>query len=242
MKCAASAETARSACWKVSRFGARPVTRSLLTGSISAVSSGCRARTRRNSPSRCGDGLFWMTASLCLRFRSLPPRLREVSHHGGGYRPFYPIPARNPLLCDVKYGNCIETRYQGAVERPHRRNEVRALPGRQQGGNHRVHCLALGAHIVPRPRTVGRGTSPVEPLLIARRQRLVPAVRDHVEIIVEPALVKLDRIDRLHRRLDAGAFQIAGIGQRDAFLIARRDQDFEGKRGFGQTLPQYGVV
>src|ERR1700754_2665231 len=168
MKCAASAEIARSACSKVSRFGASPVTRSLLTGSISAVSSGCRARTRRNSPSSVGDGLFWITASLWLRVRSLPPRLREISHHGGGHRSFYPIPARNPLLSDIKQRNYVETRHQGAIKRPHRRDEVRALTGRQQGRDHRIDRRAFDAHVVARPGAVGRCASPVEPLLVAR--------------------------------------------------------------------------
>src|SRR6202012_3788284 len=64
MKCADSAEIARSASAKVRRFGGWPVTRGLLSGSSSASALGCRARIRRNSPSSVGDVLVWITGSL----------------------------------------------------------------------------------------------------------------------------------------------------------------------------------
>src|ERR1700733_12569708 len=118
MKCADSAEMARSACAKVRRLGAWPVTRGLLRGSISASASGWRPSTRRNSPSSVGDGVFWITGkeSFGLRCRSLPPGLREIPRQRDGRRPFYPIPACDPLLSDVKNGDDIEARDQGPVE------------------------------------------------------------------------------------------------------------------------------
>src|ERR1700761_9769129 len=61
MKCADRAEIARSACANVRRLANCPVTRGLLTGSISASASGWRASTRRNNPSSVGDAVVWIT-------------------------------------------------------------------------------------------------------------------------------------------------------------------------------------
>src|SRR5712671_5095023 len=154
MKWAASAEMARSACAKVRRFGGWPVMRCLLSGSSSASASGCRARIRRNSPSSVGEGLVWITASLWLWTRLLPPGFREIPRQGGGYRPFYPIPACDPLLADVKKRNRIETRHQGAVKRPHRRDESGMLARPQQCRDQDVDGGILCAHVVSRALNV----------------------------------------------------------------------------------------
>src|ERR1700722_20575818 len=90
--------------------------RVLLEGSNSASRSGCRARIRRNNPSSVGEGLVWVTASCRLQVRLLPPRFREIPAQRGGLRPFYPIPARDPLFPDVKQRNTVETGHQGTVE------------------------------------------------------------------------------------------------------------------------------
>src|SRR5665213_3756096 len=167
MKCAASAEIARSASANVRRLGGWPVTRGLLSGSSSASAFGWRARTRRNSPSSVGDALVWITASFGLRVRSVPPGLREISRQRSGCRPFYPIPARDPLFLKVKQWNCIETRHQGPVERPHRRDERRMLARGQHGFDHGVDGGILGAHVVPRALGVGGPAAPIKPLLVA---------------------------------------------------------------------------
>src|SRR6202043_4104136 len=121
MKCADSAEIARSASAKVRRFGGWPVTRCLLDGSSSASASGFRARIRRNNPSSVGETL--VTGSLRLRLRLLPPGFREIPGQGGSCRTFYPIPARDPLLSDVKQRDSVEARHQDPVKRAHRRDE-----------------------------------------------------------------------------------------------------------------------
>src|SRR5580698_7885973 len=188
MKCADSAEMARSACANVRRLANCPVTRGLLTGSISARASGCRANTRRNNPSSVGDGVFWITGkgSSGGRCRSLPPGFREIARQRCCRWPFYPIPARDPLLPDVKNGNHVKAGDQRAVERPHRRDEIRPLPRREQRLDHGVDRGIPGAHVIARTLAVGGATAPIDPLLVARRQRLIQAERDHVEIESQP--------------------------------------------------------
>src|SRR5580692_1410473 len=102
MKCAASAEIARSASANVSRLGGCAVTCCLFKGSSSANPAGCRAKIRRNNPSSVGDVLVWITASFRLWVGSVPPGLREIPGQGGGHGLFYPIPACDPLLLHVK--------------------------------------------------------------------------------------------------------------------------------------------
>src|ERR1700688_4438011 len=112
MKCAASAEIARSAPAKVSRLGGCAVTRALLRGSSSASASGFRARIRRNNTSSVGDTLFWITGSLRLPLRPLPPGFREVAGQSGSLGPFYPIPPRDPLFLNAKQRDSVETGHQ----------------------------------------------------------------------------------------------------------------------------------
>src|SRR3982074_2443937 len=154
MKCADNAVIARSACAKVRRVGGCPVMRCLFRGSTSASASGCRARIRRNSPSSVGVALVWITGSLRLRVRQGPPGFGKIPRQGGGTWPFYPIPARYPLLLNVKQRNCVETRHQGAVERAHRRDEGGMLACLQHGRDQGVDRGVLGAHIVPRAQEI----------------------------------------------------------------------------------------
>src|SRR6478736_893340 len=213
----------RSACAKVRRFGGWPVMRCLFGGSTSASASGCRARLRLNSVSSVGEAVGWVTAllRLCqglgrfagsLRFRLLPPGFRQVARQRGGGRMFYPIPPRNPLLLHVKDGDSVEARNQGAVERPHRRDEGRPLARLQQHRNQGVDGRLLRPHVVPRTGSVGGLAAKVEGLLVAGGQRLIPAVLQHVELVAEPALVELHGVDRANAGLDAGALEVALIG------------------------------
>src|SRR6202051_207495 len=172
MKCAASAEIARSAPAKVSRLGGCAVTRALLRGSSSASASGFRARTRRNNPSSVGEALFWITGSLRLSLRPLPPGFREIARQGGGLRPFYPIPPRDPLLLHAKHRDNVKARHQHPVQRRHRRDESGMLTRLQQGRDHGVDGGIPGAHVVSCTLDARRLAAPVEILLVARRQRL----------------------------------------------------------------------
>src|SRR6478672_2276496 len=165
--------------------------RDLLRGSSRAGACGCRVSVRWNSVSSVGDTAGWFTASLRwtgLRLTLRPPGLRQVAGQRRGRWSFYPIPARDPLLGYVKQGDCVEARDQGAVECPHRRHKIRMITGLQKGLDHRVDGGIPGAHVVAGARIVGRSTSPIEILLVAGRQRLVPAVLDHVELVGQPAL------------------------------------------------------
>src|SRR5258707_14796538 len=173
MKRADCAEMARSASAKVRRFGGSPVTRCLLAGSSSASASGFRARIRRNSPSSVGEAL--VTESLGLRLRLLPPGLREIPGQGGSCWPFYPIPAPDPFLSDVKQRDSVEARHQDPVKRARRRNERRMLARLQHGRDQGVDGGIFCAHVVSRALVIRGLASPIERLLVARRQRLVPA-------------------------------------------------------------------
>src|SRR6478736_2522281 len=102
-------------------------------GSSSAGACGWRASVRWNSVSSVGDTAVWFTASLRLLFalsaHLLPPGLRQITGQRGGRWPFYPIPARDPLLRDVKQGDRVKAGDQGTVQRPHRRHEIRMVTG-----------------------------------------------------------------------------------------------------------------
>src|SRR3984957_1082911 len=216
--------------------------RVLLEGSNSASRSGCRARIRLNNPSSVGEGLVWVTASFRLQVRLLPPRFREIPAQRGGLRPFYPIPARDPLFPDVKQRNSVETGHQGTVEGANGGDESVLSARIEQGCDHGVDGGVFSAHIVARARDIRRSTAPIEPLFVARRQRLIQAVWNHVELVGEAALVVLNGIDRTYRGLDARALQTAGKVQRDPLLVAARYQDFEAQRDFGRTLTQHRAV
>src|SRR5487761_2003787 len=233
---------ARSACAKVRRLGAWPVMRCLFSGSSNAGASGCRARIRRNNPSSVGDTLVWITGSLGLRDRAVPPGLRKIPRQGGGFRTFYPIPAGDPLLLNVKKRDGVKPGHQRAVQRAHRRDEGAMVPRRQHGGNHRIDGVVFGAHVVSAALIVRSLASPIEKLLVARRKRLIPAVLDHVEIEAETALIELNGVHRPYRCLDARALEVARKGEGYAFLIAGSHQNFEGEGRPGRTLPQHGAV
>src|SRR3979411_606636 len=196
MKCADSEEIARSACAKVRRFGGWPVTRCLLSGSSSASASGFRAKIRRNNPSIVGDALFWITGSLWSRVRLLPPGFREITRQGSGRRSFYHIPAPDPLLSNVKQGDSVEARHQGPVERPHRRDEISVLACLQHCRDQNVDGGVFCAHVVSRSLIVRGLASPIERLLVARRQRLIPAVLVKVKFDNEAAAVAYTSVDR----------------------------------------------
>ena len=146
------------------------------------------------------------------------------------------------MLLHVKNGDSVEARHQGTVERPHRGYEGRPLARLEQHRNHGVDGRLLRPHVIPRAGNVGGLAAKVEGLLVAGGQRLIPAVLQHVELVAEPTLIELHGIDRANADLDAGALEVALIGQCDPLLIARRHQDFEGERRLGRTLPQHGSI
>src|SRR5262245_18824539 len=231
-KCAASADMARSACAKVRRRVGRPVMRGLLKGSSSAKAFGCRARMRWKRTSRVGEALGWVTEFGCIAslasflriglrlIRLPPPGFRQIARQRYGRRPFYPIPSGDPLLRHVKQGDSVEARHQDAVERPHRRDEGRPLPRLQDRRDQRINRGLLGAHVIACAGNIGGFRAPVEGLLIAGRERLIPAVLDHVELVTKPALVELHRIDGADAHLDAGALEVALVGKRNPLLVA----------------------
>src|SRR5436309_11110540 len=195
MKCAASEEMARSASAKVRRFAGKPVTRCLLMGSSSASASGFRASIRRNNTSSVGDAAVWITESLRFLVRPSPPSFREIAGQRSGIWLFYHIPACDPLLLNTKHRNCVKPRHEDPVQRPHRRNKIRMLAPLQHGRDHCVDGRVPDAHVIARALEFGGLAPPIKRLLVSRRQRLVPAILDHVKIESKLALVELNGID-----------------------------------------------
>src|SRR5581483_7130187 len=99
----------------------------------------------------------------------VPPGFRKITGQSCGFGSFYPIPARDPLLLDVKNRDGVKSRHQHAVKRAHRRDEDGAIPRREHIGDHGIDRRILGAHIVARALGVGRFRSKVEVLLVAGR-------------------------------------------------------------------------
>src|SRR6266704_5857374 len=63
-----------------------------------------------------------------------------------------------------------------------------------------------------------------------------------VEVEGLPALLVLDGIDHPHPSLDAGAQEMVGERERQAFLVLRRDQNLEAERMSARSLAQLGPV
>src|SRR4051812_26019604 len=186
--------------------------------------------------------LYLVTWSLGLRAGSLPPGFREVSRQRGDRWLFYPIPSRDPLFAGAKYGDSVEAGHQDTIERPDRRDEGGAITRREHGRNHGIHGGIPGPHIVARPGDFGGLAAEVKGLFISRRQRLIPAVLDHVEVVAEPTLVELYGIDGPHRCRDACALQLLRVGKRDALLVAGGGEDLERQRRAGRALTQHRAV
>src|SRR5438067_8153232 len=90
-----------------------------------------------------------------------------------------------------------------------------------------ISSLAFDSHIIAGALGLGGSRTPVECLLVTWRQRLVPSVLYHVEIVGQAAPFILHRIDDTHLCRDAGAAQAARISHSKAFLIAGRHHDFK---------------
>ena len=116
-----------------------------------------------------------------------------------------------------------------AVERAHRGNEI--VAARAPAASAAIMASIAGlldAHIVSGAVGVGGGAAPVEGLLVAGRERLVPAILDHVEIVGESAG---DRIAR-HRPARTLAVMPARFRSRakasaKPLLLTVGDQDLE---------------
>ncbi len=138
-------------------------------------------------------------------------------------------PARHPLLRREIQWHHIESRQQHAVERAGGGDEVVAAGGAEHLGDHGVDRRRFDAHVVAAALLVGRRRAPIEQLLVAGRQRLLPAVIHHVEIEADAAALELRGVDAAYLGADAGELEVARKGQRQPFLVARGRQDLEGE-------------
>ena len=93
-----------------------------------------------------------------------------------------------------------------------------------------VHGRILDAGIVARLRSIGGGRAPEVALFIARRERLPPDQRRHIEI---PAVDPVDVLRHVHQpehRLHADVLQVLGIGQQAALCRSVVVQELDGER------------
>src|SRR5207302_4010372 len=77
---------------------------------------------------------------------------------------------------------------------------------------------------------VGGRRTPVERLLVAGRERLIPAAVQHIEIKADAPRFILHRVGQAHIDSDPGALELAGKQQRELLLVAVRREDLEAER------------
>ncbi len=168
----------------------------------------------------------------------MPPGLVQIAVERGRGRAADRGPMCHPLPRKMKQRNRVEAREQHPVERAYRRDEIILPLGAQQRCDHRIDRGALHAHVVAGAGLVGGGRAPIERLLVAGRQRLVPAILDHVEIKGETTTFELHRVDDAHARRDARALKALREQQREPLLVTRRDHELEGEGATGLALDQ----
>ena len=105
---------------------------------------------------------------------------------------------------------------------------------------------ALDPHVIAAAVLIGGGRAPIEGLLIAGRERFIPAVLNHVEIERDPPCLELDRIDQAHPRRDPRPLEVAGEHQCQALLVlgvvSDRNHDLEGEGAAGARLDQLAAA
>src|SRR5262249_31902744 len=89
---------------------------------------------------------------------------------------------------------------------------------------------------------VGSFRAPIEGLLVARRQGLLPAVLDHVVVEGDSALIILHGVDHANVRRDAGELQALPERKREALLVPGGDQDLELEPAAGRAVAQLGPL
>src|SRR5499427_10411619 len=161
------------------------------------------------------------------RLRLAPPGFGKITIERGRRRSADRGPTRDPLGRKIKQRDDIETGDEHAVERAHRGDEIAAVFRLQERADHRIDGRTLDAHVIAGPGLIGGGRPPIEGLLVAGRQRLVPTILDHVEIVGETPPFILNRIDHAHARRNPGPLETLREQQRKPLLISRRHQYFE---------------
>ena len=117
--------------------------------------------------------------------------------------------------------------HQCAVERACRGGEIIRCCRGGQGGDCGINSGAFNAGIIATTQCIGRRATPIIGLLIARRQRGVIAVNNHVEIKVLQTPLILAGVHQPHRQVNADLGQHAAIGQRKAFVFAALHQKLQ---------------
>src|ERR1700738_75595 len=156
-----------------------------------------------------------------------PPSLGEVAIERGRHRTADSCPSGNPLLRQVEQWDGIEPGDQKTSERPPCRHKIGPRLRLQQCGYHGVDRCTLDAHVIAGARLIGGSRAPIKRLLIAGRQRLLPAVLDHVEVVIDAPRFELNRIDDTHARCDARSLQALREDKREALFVPLGDHDLE---------------
>ena len=136
-------------------------------------------------------------------------------------------PARHPLDGREVKRNHVEARQENAVERSRRSNEVLPCRGAEHRCDHRIDRLRFDPHVVAAALLIGCRRAPIEQLLVAGRERLLPSVLDHVEVESDAASFILGRVDGTDARFNSGTLEIADERQGKALLVAGRRENFK---------------
>src|SRR6516164_7383653 len=176
------------------------------------------------------------------RLRLAPPGFGKITIERGRRRSADRGPTRDPLGRKIKQRDDVETGDEHAIERAHCGDEIAAVLRFQERGDHRIDGRTLDAHVIARAGLVGGGRPPIEGLLVAGRQRLVPAVLDHVEIVAEAPAFVLNRVDHTHAGRNPRALEALREQQRKPLLVSRGHQDLECQWPAALAFDQFGAA
>ena len=108
---------------------------------------------------------------------------------------------------------------QHPVESAGAGDQAAAVRGGGDQVHERVHRGILNAGEVAAANALGGFRSPIVTLLVARRERHVPGLEDHVEIVILNAVLVLGAVHRTHPDGDPEPLEIAGVGESDALIV-----------------------
>src|SRR5688572_27652144 len=150
----------------------------------------CAARRKRSSSVARVPGavarIVWRGSPRIMRtsLRGAPPPgfwQIAIERHRAGMLDMRPM--SHPLRRDAEQRHSIKSRREHAIFSADGRDEVGAVIRLQHGSDRSVDGGALYSHVVAGAFGLGRGGAEIEALFVARRQRLIPAKKNHIEII-----------------------------------------------------------
>src|SRR5262249_40310639 len=153
-------------------WGRRRAVRLNRSSSVARPSAAAISRLSRGSSMIMAGPSFWLS----------PPGFGKEAHQRRLPRVLDRRPTRNPMVREMEQRNHVEAGDQHAIERAHGGDHLGAGLGLEQCADQSVDGGTLDADVIATASLIRGGRAPIEGLLVARRERLVPTVRYHVEI------------------------------------------------------------